>query len=230
MAVGSEHQPCIGKTATDPRDDTLEKGQDLLGCGNLAGPKRRADQPSSNSVVDVEGHQATVPDVGAEQRELLLAVDQMGGRIHVDHDHLGSLPLEAVEEKLPEGVSHPQQVARTGAVLQPAHRRLAGQVRLGADGKLERGVGSQSRASRSVAVARGDLQGALGDEIAMAMQASLSPVLKAVGKLAEQAYALLELRQGEKARVAGKLGLVEAKEKSLAVYGLKLVFVGLILV
>lgn len=49
------------------------------------------DEASALAFIEVEGHQAGVAHMGGEHAEFLLAIDDAGGRIEVEHEACGGL-------------------------------------------------------------------------------------------------------------------------------------------
>ena len=94
--------------------------------------------------------------MGVEQSQLLLPVDQVRGRIHVDHDHAGRL-LEAVQEDLSYPIGQPHQIFGLHPVFQPRHCRLARQLLLPSADRLHSPIISHSVAVIRIRIAADDL-------------------------------------------------------------------------
>ena len=78
--------------------------------GRLPGRSQRQHRLARGRVEDMDGLKAVLAVMGVEQRQLLAAVDRIGGVVDVEHDALGHA-LEAVAEQIDHRQPHARQRA-----------------------------------------------------------------------------------------------------------------------
>ncbi len=74
--------------AADRPDETADMATDLDAGGRLAGPQDHGHRTTGGGVVDVDRQKAALVEVGIEQRQLLVAVDDVDRIVDVEHDCL----------------------------------------------------------------------------------------------------------------------------------------------
>jgi hypothetical protein len=78
--------------------------------GPLARTQQRQHRLAGCRVEDVDGLEAVRVVMGVEQRQLLAAVDRIGGVVNIEHDALGHA-LEAVAKQVDHRQPHACQLA-----------------------------------------------------------------------------------------------------------------------
>ena len=112
----------------------------------LAGPQDDRHGSALLGVVDVDRQEAALIIMRVEQRELLVAVDDVACVVDVKRD-AGRLARAAVHPGVDQAVGQTDHVAQPRSILQPRQRRLGTQittaVRQRPAGQFECGVASQ---------------------------------------------------------------------------------------
>ena len=85
------------------------------------------DEASTLAFIQVEGHEAGVAHVRAEHAEFLLAIDNAGGGIKVEHEAGGHLACVTGDEVVHHRIEGTHELAQREAVVQTAHGGLAGE-------------------------------------------------------------------------------------------------------
>ena len=139
----------------------------------LARTQHQGHRAAALGVVDVDGQEAALVVVGVEQRQLLVAVDDVAGIVEVERHRLG-FPRVGIHPGVHQGVGEPDHVAQARGVLQPRQGRLRAQVDPGigqaSAGELEGGVGAQGIEIVGVLVAAADGEDAGADHVGEAVR------------------------------------------------------------
>ena len=120
----------------------------------------------------MDGLEAIVVVMGVEQRQLLAAVDPVGGIVDVEHDARRHR-IEAVTEQIDQGQSHACQLAPRRHVFQPRQGWLAHQIiaafREPPAGQLEGRIETQGIKIVAVLVTAGDGEHPRPDHVGLAV-------------------------------------------------------------
>ncbi len=152
--------------------------------------------------------------MGVEQRQLLVAVDDVTGVVNVERHRLG-FPRVRVHPGVHQGVGEPDHVAQAWSVFQPRQGGLRAQVDPGvgqpAAGELEGGVGAQGVEIVGVLVAAADGEEARPDHVGEAVgdAGRISAVRDQAGQPFGDPEAPLRQRQQYDATIRGEATAVE---------------------
>ena len=102
-------------------------GTDLDAAGRLTGPQYDRHGPALLRVIDVDRQEAAFVIMSVEQRELLMAVDDIAGIVDVERDGCG-LARVAIHPCVDQSVGQADHVAQTRSILQPRQGRLGTQI------------------------------------------------------------------------------------------------------
>ncbi len=146
--------------------------------------------------------------MSVEQRELLMAVDDIAGIIDVERDGC-RLARVAIHPCVDQNVGQSDHVAQARGILQPRQRRLgtqiAARVRQPSAGQLECGIGPQMIEVVGVLVAAADREHARAEHIDKAVHdpRRIAPIREHPGQIVGQAETPLGHRQKHHAPVRG---------------------------
>ena len=180
----------------------------------LARAQHHGDGTAALRVVDVDGQKAALVVVGVEQRQLLMAVDDITRVINVERHRLG-LPRIGVHPGVHKGVGEADHVAQARSVLQPRQGRLRAQVdpSVGqpAAGELEGGIGAQGVEIVGILVAAADGEDAGPDHVGEAVgdAGRIAPVRDQPGQPLGDPEAPFRQRQQHDAAIRGEAPAVE---------------------
>ena len=99
-------------------------GANLDARWRLAGPQDDRDGPALLGVVDVDRQEAAFVVMGVEQRELLMAVDDVAGVVDVERDR-GRRIRVARHPLVDQRVGQADHVAQARRILQPRQASVA---------------------------------------------------------------------------------------------------------
>ena len=213
VAVCAEHDLGAREARLGPSDNSLEEGDDLLLRRSLSRTHDRGDQPPGYAFVHMERHQAVLVVVRVEQGQLLVAVDTVGGRVHVDDHAVGGARV-AVQEVVHERVEQSDQITHPDVVLETSHRGLRGKravVGAASRRNLQHCVLPHGIAVVGILVAMADLHCPLREEL---LERVLDMRLVAVvpdraDHRVEDAIHLRRLTQQQRAAIRAQFRLVE---------------------
>src|SRR5271167_4230969 len=77
MAVAANGDPGLWPVPADATDETTQVTAHLDARGRLAGAQQHGDRPARRRVVDMDRQETALVVMGVEQRELLMAVDDI---------------------------------------------------------------------------------------------------------------------------------------------------------
>ncbi|MHC2608456.1 hypothetical protein ACVMHZ_009922 [Bradyrhizobium liaoningense] len=164
--------------------------------------------------------------MSVEQRELLMAVDDIAGIIDVERDGC-RLARVAIHPCVDQNVGQSDHVAQARSILQPRQRRLgtqiAARVRQPSAGQLECGIGPQMIEVVGVLVAAADREHARAEHIDKAVHdpRRIAPIREHPGQIVGQAETPLGHRQKHHAPVRGQATAIEGSCDFLGVNGWK---------
>ena len=199
---------------------------DLLAGRRLAGAEDHRHRAARGGIVDVDRQEAARVVMRVEQRELLVAVDDVAGVVDVER-HLGGRHRVAGEPQIEHHPAEPDHAAQIGRVLPAGHRRLRAQVpaavRQPAAGELERRIETQAVEIVGVLPAAGDGEDARPQNVGQRVRdpARVAPVGDRGGELDGDAEPPLGFRQQHHATVRGDPATVERGGDLLALDGWK---------
>ncbi len=110
MAVATHRDLDPRPVPPDAADDAPQDPRRFLAGRPFARPQQRQHRLARGRVEDMDGLKAVLAVMGVEQRQLLAAVDRIGGVVDVEHDALGHA-LEAVAEQIGHRQPHARQRA-----------------------------------------------------------------------------------------------------------------------
>ena len=169
MAVGAKYERQSWPHLAQLFDHAAQDAEDGFGGGRLARMQGGGDEASALAFIEVEGHEAGVAHVGAEHAEFLLAIDNAGGGIKVEHEAGGHFACVTGDEVVHHRIEGTHELAQREAIVQTAHGRLAGErgIRCAWRGlaheHLEHGIVAQQVAVVTIGIAADDLHDALGE-------------------------------------------------------------------
>ena len=164
--------------------------------------------------------------MSVEQRELLLAVDDIAGVVDVQVDGCG-LARVAVHPCVDQGVGQSYHVAQARSILQARQRWLGAQiataVRQPSAGQLERRIGPQVIEVGGVLVAAADREHTSAEHIDKAVHdpRRIAPIRDHPGELVGQTETPLGHRQKHHAPIRGQAPTIEGSGDFLARNGWK---------
>ena len=214
MAVAAHRDLDPGPVVSDAPDN-VSQDPCRVGAGRpLARTQQRQHRLGGGRVEDVDGLKAVPVIMGVEQRQLLTAMDGIGGIVDVENDAARNAP-EAVAEQIDHRQPHARQLAPRGRVLEPGQGRLRHQVAtaLGqpATGQLERRVEAQHVKVVAIFVAASDGQHARPDHVGVGVDRvrRIARIGQATGKPRGKTEPLLDLAQQKHAAVRRQPAAVE---------------------
>ena len=149
----------VGQWRRIAPDETTHVTAHLLAGGRLARPQDHGHRTAGRRIVDVDRQEAALVVVGIEQRQLLVAVNDVDRVVDVEHDRLGRRGVAGAVE-IDHHPAEPDEVAQSRRVLPARHGRLRAQVRPALRqppaGELEGRIGAQPVEIVGVLVAAGD--------------------------------------------------------------------------
>ncbi len=226
VAVAADGDVGRGPAAADLADQPAQMAADLLTGWRLAGAQDHRHRPARRRIVDMDRQEAACVVMRVEQRELLVAVDNVAGVVDVEC-HLGGRRRIAVEPQIEHHPAEPDHAAQIGRVLPAGHRRLRAQVpaavRQPAAGELERRIEAQAVEIVGVLPAAGDGEDARPQNVGQRMRdpAGVAAVRDRGGELGGDAEPSLGFRQQHHATVRGDPATVERRGDLLAPNGWK---------
>ena len=161
-----------------------------------------------------------------EQRELLMAVDDIAGIVDVERDGC-RLARVAIHPCVDQSVGQADHVAQARSILQARQRRLGTQitarVRQPSAGELERRIGPQMIEVVGVLVAAADREHASTEHIDKAVHDTrrIAPIREHPGQFVGQTETPLGHRQKHHAPVRGQATAIEGSCDFLGVNGWK---------
>ena len=159
MAVAADRDSGFRPVQPDTPHQTAQLRPHLLATRGLAGAQDGEHAMASLGVVDVDRHEAAFIVMRIEQRQLLMAVNRVGGIVDIQRDCPGG-PFAAVAPQVDHRPRQADQRAQIRCVLPTRHCRLRGELlaalRQAFAGQLERWVVAQVVQIVGVGVATGD--------------------------------------------------------------------------
>jgi hypothetical protein len=203
-----------------------QMGAHLDAARRLAGPQDDRHGPALLRVVDVDRQEAALVIMSVEQRELLVAVDDIAGIIDVERDGC-RLARVAIHPCVDQSVGQSDHVAQARSILQPRQRRLGTQIATGvrqpSASQLECRIGPQMIEVVGVLVAAADREHASAEHIDKAVHdpRRVAPIREHPGQLVGQTETPLGHRQKHHAPIRGQAPTVERSCDFLGVNGWK---------
>ena len=164
--------------------------------------------------------------VSVEQRELLMAVDDIAGVVDVERDGCG-LARITIHPCVDQSVGQADHVAQSRRILQPRQRRLGTQIpariRQATAGELERWIGPQMIEVVGVLVAAADREHASAEHIDKAVHdpRRIAPIREHPGQIVGQTETPLGHRQKHHAPIRGQATAIEGSCDFLGLNGWK---------
>src|SRR6202035_5394569 len=172
MAVAPDGNPGLRPVPADATDETAQVTADLGARGCLAGTQQHGDRPARRRVIDVDRQEAALVVMGVEQRELLMAVNDIHRIVDVER-HRCRWGRVAGTIEIDHHVHQADEVAQGWRILPTRDGRLRAQVpaaiRQAATGQLERWIEAQPIEVVGVFVAAGDGEDAGAQDIGQQM-------------------------------------------------------------
>ena len=123
MAVATDGDPGLWPVAADATNQTTQVTAHLDARGRLAGAQQYGDRPARRRVVDMDRQETALVVMGIEQRELLMAVDDIHRIVDIErHGRRRDRVAGAVE--IDHGTHQPHEVAQRGRILPARDGRL----------------------------------------------------------------------------------------------------------
>ena len=201
-------------------------GTHLDAARRLAGPQHDRHGPALLRVIDVDRQEAAFVIMSVEQRELLMAMDDIAGVVNVERDGCG-LARIAIHPCVDQSVGQADHVAQARRILQPRQRRLGTQIpariRQATAGELERWIGPQMIEVVGVLVAAADREHAGAEHIDKAVHdpRRIAPIREHPGQFVGQTETPLGHRQKHHAPVRGQATAIEGSCDFLGLNGWK---------
>src|SRR5674476_1311907 len=126
VPVATERNSRLVPPRADMPYQAAKMGTDLDAARRLTGPQYDRHGPALLRVIDVDRQEAAFVIMSVEQRELLMAVDDIAGIVDVEHDGF-RLGRVAIHPCVDQGVGQADHVAQSRRILQP---RLRDVIRL----------------------------------------------------------------------------------------------------
>jgi hypothetical protein len=130
MAVAADGDPGLRPVLPDATDQAAQVTADLGARGRLAGAQQHGDGPARRRVVDVDRQEAALVVMGVEQRELLMAVDDIHRVVDVERHCLRRCCVAGAVE-IDHHAHQADQIAQVRRILPPRNGRLRAQVSTG---------------------------------------------------------------------------------------------------
>ncbi|MGY4447782.1 hypothetical protein ACVWZR_002442 [Bradyrhizobium sp. i1.3.1] len=189
-------------------------GTHLDAARRLAGPQHDRHGPALLRVIDVDRQEAAFVIMSVEQRELLMAVDDIAGVVDVERDGC-RLARVAIHPCIDQGVGQADHVAQARRILQPRQSRLGTQipvrVRQPTAGELERRIRPQMIEVIGVLVAAADREhpGAEHMDKAVHDPRRIAPIREHPRQIDRQTETPLGHRQKHHAPIRGQAPAIE---------------------
>ena len=152
VPIATERNARLAPTHADMPYQAAQMGAHLVAARRLAGPQHDRHGPALVRVVDVDRQKAALVIMSVEQRELLMAVDDIAGIVDVERDD-SRLARVAIHPCIDQSVGQSDHVAQARSILQARQGRLGTQIAAGvrqpSAGQLECGIGPQMIEVRS---------------------------------------------------------------------------------
>ena len=191
-------------------------------------PGRSTDRhgPALLRVIDVDRQEAAFIVMSVEQRELLMAVDDIAGVVNIECDRC-RLARVAIHPCVDQGVGQPDHVAQARSILQARQRRLGTQiataVRQPSAGQLECRIGPQMIEVVGVLVAAADREHAGAEHVDNAVHdpRRIAPIREHPRQIVGQTETPLGHRQKHHASIRGQAPTIEGCRDLLGLNGWK---------
>ena len=172
MAVAADGDPGLRPVPADAADETAQMAAHLDARGRLAGAQQHGDRPARRRVVDVDRQEAALVVMGIEQRELLMAVNDIHRVVDVERHRRGRGRVAGAVE-IDHHAHQADQIAQARRVLPARDGRLRAQIAAGVGqspaGQLERRIEAQPVEIVGVLIAAGDGEDAGAQDIGQEM-------------------------------------------------------------
>ena len=116
MAVAADGDLGLWPVSPDATDETAQVSADLDARGRLAGAQQHGDRTACRGVVDVDRQEAALIIMGVEQRELLMAVNDIHRVVDVERHCLRRLCVAGAVE-IDHHAHQANEVAQARCVL-----------------------------------------------------------------------------------------------------------------
>ena len=130
MAVAADRDPGLRPVPAEAPDETAQVTADLGARGCFAGAQQHGDRPARRRVIDVDRQEATLVVMGVEQRELLMAVDDIHRVVDVERHCLRRCCVAGAVE-IDHHAHQADQIAQVRRILPPRNGRLRAQISAG---------------------------------------------------------------------------------------------------
>ncbi len=146
MPVAADREVGRGPMPADAADEPAQMAPHLLTRRGLAGTQQHRYRPRHCRVIDMDRQKTALVVVGIEERQLLVAVNDIKGVIDVERHRRGRRRIAGAIE-IDHDTHQPGQVAQRGRILPARDGRLRAQIdpAVGqpAAGELECRIGAQ---------------------------------------------------------------------------------------
>ena len=226
MAVAPEQDAGLWPAGPDTADEAPDVGPHLHAGRRLARAQYHGDGTAALGIVDVDGQEAAFVIMGVEQRQLLMAVDDVAGIVDVQRHRLW-LPRVGVHPGVYQRVGEADHVAQARGIFQSRQGRLRAQVGPGVGqtsaGELEGWIGAQGVEIVAILVAAADREDAGPDHVGEAVDDSgrIAAVRDQAGQPLGNPEAPLRERQQHDTPVRREATAVESGCDFLAIDGWK---------
>ena len=168
MAVAAQQDAGFRPATTDASDEASQMAAHLDARRRLAGAQDNGDRPAPIGVVDVDRQEAALVVMGIEQRQLLMAMDDIAGIVDVERDGTRRLWI-GIHPRIDERICQPDHILQAGRVFEPRQSRLRTEVVAGVwhapAGELERRIMAQVVEVVGVLVAHRNSEDARSDHV-----------------------------------------------------------------
>jgi hypothetical protein len=123
VAVATNGDDGVGPVHPDAVHETAQMGSHLLAAGSLAGAQDGDNAMAGGRVIDMDGLEAPLIVMGVEQRQLLMAMHDIGGVVEIEGDGIWRTVVTSAPQ-VHRGVPQSDQRAQVRRVLPARHRRL----------------------------------------------------------------------------------------------------------
>ena len=146
VPIATERNARLVPTRADMPYQAAQMGAHLVAARRLAGPQHDRHGSALLRVVDVDRQEAALVIMSVEQRELLMAVDDIAGIVDVERDGC-RLARVAIHPCIDQSVGQSDHVAQARSILQARQGWLGTQIAAGvrqpSAGQLECRIGPQ---------------------------------------------------------------------------------------
>jgi hypothetical protein len=210
----------------DAADEPAQMAAHLLTRRRLAGTQQYRYRPRHCCVIDMDRQKTALVVVGIEQRELLVAVNDINSVIDVERHCCGRGRIAGAIE-IDHDTHQPDQVAQRGRVLPPRDGRLRAQIGPAVGqppaGQLESRVAAQPVEVVSILIAAGNGEDARAQDVGHEMgdPVLIAPVRDYLGEPLGDAEPTLRLGEQHDAAIRRDPSAIKGGSDLLALNGWK---------